>query len=188
MDRNSRLVSDLLASSVVGKPAAMELAELVRESFLIARVHVERVETVGRLALGKWEIAHGLRRAHAVVLQPFKNATVRQKLLFLAEPTWVCDSSDAVAGETALLFLWPYTGMLRSGATIPEQLRHGLWQLGNSGAGRVSVVQGVVIPYLISDLDQYFPRPKGIEKYEPFPIPLTKFESVVVRLLQKHKR
>lgn len=188
MDRNSRLVSDLLAASVVGKPARIELAELVMGSSLIARVRVERVETVGRLALGKWELAHGLRRAHAVVLQPFKGARVGQKLPFLAEATWTCDSSDAIAGETALVFLAPWEGNLADGSTVPVKLRQGLWALENSGAGRIPVVQGMVQPYLIYDLDKYFPRPKGVEKYQPFPIPLAKFESAVVRLLQKNKR
>jgi len=76
------------------KVAVMGLDDLIRSSEGIAVAKVDRVETF-----------EGVKLARAVVLSPLKGLRRGQTVAFVAQPTWTCDSSTAVAGETILLFL-----------------------------------------------------------------------------------
>nr|WP_309697035.1 hypothetical protein [Armatimonas sp.] len=183
MDTEATRLTRLLVPLVLGRPAATELAKLVREAEFIARVRVITVARLGEISLGKLTLKPGLRCADAVVVEPFKNLRKGQTLRFLAEATWRCDSSDAVAGETALLFLGKWDGRLARGTTPLSSYKPEILQLDLAGCGRMPITNGAVAPGLIYDLGRYFPRPKGVEKYQSYPISQVTFEKTVRRLL-----
>ncbi|WP_309711938.1 hypothetical protein [Armatimonas sp.] len=178
-------IARLLAPLLIGKPARISLAELVSGATFIARARVTHVGTTGQASLEPLGLQREVRYADAVVIEPFKNTKKGQKMRFLAEGTWTCDSSTALKGETVLLFLGKWEGDLKSGEYVNPKLYPGMLQLELSGRGRIEIERGMVTPGLIYDLGRYFPRPKGVEKYESFSIPLADFEKTVQKLLRK---
>ncbi len=52
-------------------------------------------------------IVKGVRFARVNVLKTYKGPELHE-IFFLAQPTWVCDTSKAIEGETTLLFLRSY--------------------------------------------------------------------------------
>jgi hypothetical protein len=77
-----------------GEMAAVHFAELAQTADVIVLARVASVR----------EIAQNRSYASARVIETWKGVP-GSKLEFLASPTWACDISDAVVGETALLFL-----------------------------------------------------------------------------------
>jgi len=98
--RTLGLVAAVVALWLAGTPpvaarkARTDIVELSARSDAIAVARVDRVLLHG-----------GMRIAVATVLRPIKGLNANQRFSFLAEPTWTCDSSTAVLGETVLLFL-----------------------------------------------------------------------------------
>jgi hypothetical protein len=140
MTRPLLLVSAALALTLGGtlaqaKVALMSPAALTRSSPIIAVVRVRRVETI-----------EGVKVARATVVTPLKGTTADATLLVVAEPTWECDTSHAVAGETVLIFLVPLpaTPGLQSSDRLRKAAQRlgagtGLFLISNSGRGRVPV-------------------------------------------------
>src|SRR5215472_4655258 len=86
-----------LSAHIYAKVGSVEFSTLVREADVIVLGTVVDVTTV-----------KGVKVARVKVLETYKGRKV-DELFFLAQPTWVCDISEAVKGETALLFLSSYT-------------------------------------------------------------------------------
>jgi hypothetical protein len=76
------------------KVAALQLDELVEGSDLIV---LAEVESVTKPLIGE-------RKATARVLEVWKGSPI-ETVRFIASPTWTCDISEAVEGETVVLFL-----------------------------------------------------------------------------------
>jgi hypothetical protein len=83
------------------KVAGVSLAELVQLSDEVVVGKVLRVHQVS-----------GLRIAEVDVVETLKGQSAIPTLFFLAQPTWICDITEAEAGETALLFLQKSDGAL----------------------------------------------------------------------------
>src|SRR5215218_5711244 len=81
-------------TDALGKVASTTLKELTLPADAITLAKVERVEKLS-----------GRKVATATVLRPLKALEAGSRFRFLAEPTWTCDSSTAIAGEVVLLFL-----------------------------------------------------------------------------------
>lgn len=188
MDTEATRLTRLLIPLTLGRPAATELATLVRGAKFIARVRVISVARLGEVSLGKLVLKSGVRCADAVVVEPFKNTRKGQTLRFLAEATWTCDSSNAISGEIALLFLGTWDGRLERAAAPLPSYKPEILQLELSGCGRMPITNGAITPGLVYDLERYFPRPKGSDKNQGHPIPLQAFEKTVKRLLATPKR
>ncbi len=76
------------------KVGALQLDELVEGSDLIV---LAEVESVTKPLIGE-------RKATARVLEVWKGPPI-ETVRFIASPTWTCDISEAVEGETVVLFL-----------------------------------------------------------------------------------
>jgi hypothetical protein len=83
-----------VTKQALGRVAPTTLKELTLRADAIALAKVERIEQMS-----------GRKLATATVLRPLKALEAGSRFRFLAEPTWACDSSTAVAGEVVLLFL-----------------------------------------------------------------------------------
>ena len=88
------LLALLAPVQVFGKVALMPLSSLVASSELIV---VAQVESVSPLVGRK-------RYARARVTEVWKG-TNTETIEILASPSWICDTSTAVEGETVVLFL-----------------------------------------------------------------------------------
>jgi hypothetical protein len=86
-----------LSARIHAKVGSVEFSTLVREADVIVLGNVVDVTTL-----------KGVKVARVKVLETYKGPKV-DELFFLAQPTWVCDISEAVKGETALLLLHSYT-------------------------------------------------------------------------------
>ena len=91
----------LNAPLAVARVQGVSLAELVQLSDQVVVGKVLRVHQVS-----------GLRVAEVEVVETLKGQTPVPHLFFLAQPTWICDVTEAEAGETALLFLEASDGVL----------------------------------------------------------------------------
>jgi hypothetical protein len=137
------------------------LVQLARESEYIVLARVEDLLT-----------SNGLRVAKAVPQTTLKGVEDTSAFYFVAERTWTCDTSTALKGETALLFL------CRSpGGTVERELLHKptvhvplrpLFFIGHSGRGRMPlrVVDGltcVMVPgdVLLGTRVKALPRPNN---------------------------
>jgi len=128
-----------LSSSLHARVAPAKFSTLVREADAVVLGRVVSVDTVS-----------GVRIARVKVLQTYKGRRL-EVLSFVAEPTWMCDISDAVPGETALLLLHSYIDShnaseqpLFSPRASPEQLEASgaakpIFLLMHSGRGRMPV-------------------------------------------------
>jgi hypothetical protein len=87
-------IAVLTATESFGKVATIQLTNLIGDSELIV---VATVKSVSFPLFGK-------RYAKAEVTEVWKG-TAATTIDFLASPTWTCDTSKAVSGETVLLFL-----------------------------------------------------------------------------------
>jgi hypothetical protein len=96
-------VAALLLSASLGtaKVRGVSLAELTQLSDQIVVGKVLRVHQVSGLQVAELEVAETL-----------KGDSPLPTLFFLAQPTWICDITEAEAGESALLFLQKSDGVL----------------------------------------------------------------------------
>src|SRR5262245_43244244 len=78
-----------LSPPASAKVANTTLEELAKGARTMAVAHVDRITQIG-----------GAKVALATVIEPLGGLQKGQPFAFLAEPTWTCDSSEAVAGET----------------------------------------------------------------------------------------
>lgn len=86
----------LAESKSFAKAAYVQLSEMVATCDLII---VAKVESVHSPLFGK-------KHAKARILEVWKGVLAESETLeFLASPTWTCDISTAIKGETAVLFL-----------------------------------------------------------------------------------
>jgi len=136
------LVILLGATSVGARVGSMSMEEMVQGSTAIGIVTVDRIEMLG-----------GMKVASATVIRPFKGVRAKQKLFFVAQPTWTCDTSEAVEGERTLLLLKPteqghFSGAKPDGVIKAVRQRHGagavLLVITHHGQGRlpISTTQG----------------------------------------------
>ncbi len=148
------------ADDAAADKASTSLWSLTHGSAAIA---VARVEKVGSLG--------GVRVAEATTLRPLKGLSAAQRFAFLAEGTWTCDESDAVVGETVLLFLEaPGTDFHHFLKTRPRfaqgrNRRLGsmpFYQIAHSGSGRMPVCH--------RNGREYLPAKKGYITAGPTPI------------------
>jgi hypothetical protein len=86
-----------LSSFSFARIGPIDFASLVRGSDLIVLGEVLDITTI-----------KGVKFARINVLETYKGTKVHE-LFVLAQPTWVCDISDANKDERALFFLYPYT-------------------------------------------------------------------------------
>jgi|CXWL01.1.fsa_nt_gi hypothetical protein len=77
-----------------GKLAHISLAELEKLSSLVVVAKITSVDLI-----------EGVKIATAEVESVHRGVINSRKIHFLAEPTWTCDASGAVLGETVLLYL-----------------------------------------------------------------------------------
>jgi hypothetical protein len=117
-------VAIFFSSTAEAKVGAVRLQELVDVSQVIATVHVETVEDV-----------NGVHVAEAAVLDVLKGSPSR-RIRFLASPTWMCDTSTAVTGETALVFLVADTGEHSVRTSTKNEV---LFRIAHSGRGRMPI-------------------------------------------------
>jgi hypothetical protein len=95
-----RLLLPLILGAVLyggiaqAKVAPGKLEDMAGSSDVIVLARVEEVISV-----------RDLKVARAVPQEVFKGSLKQESFSFVASPTWACDISDAVRGETALLFL-----------------------------------------------------------------------------------
>ena len=84
----------LSASPAIAKVASVSLPELVQ---LSDQVVIGRVLRLHRVS--------GLQIAEVEVVETLKGDSRVSRVFFLAQPTWICDITEAEPEETALLFL-----------------------------------------------------------------------------------
>jgi hypothetical protein len=126
-----------LAVSSYAKKVMPTLENLVAEANLIVVGKVVKVHEAG-----------GVKIAEANVIQTYKGNSSLKRVYYLASPTWTCDTSTAIEGETALLFLSSYSDW-RSSHLVTEQSwatrgklawivgNQPFFSLANSGSGRL---------------------------------------------------
>jgi len=90
------LVATALAFPVSadGKVATPTLAHLKKRAEAIALVHVDAIHEIGGLAF-----------AEGTVVKGYRGLKKDQRIVYLADRTWVCDISKAKLDETVVLFL-----------------------------------------------------------------------------------
>lgn len=137
----SRLVgiAVAVATSTVAfaKVGTIDIGSLARESEVVA---VGTVTDIGKVG--------GVNVAF-VDKTEFIKGFAFERIAFVAEPTWKCDTSDAVVGERVLLFLAeipnsrPVLGGLDIVSAKKACTRSGssLYLLGHSGRGRIRLFQ-----------------------------------------------
>jgi hypothetical protein len=126
-----------VAARLHAKVGSVEFAALVKASDVVVLGNVVDVSTVD-----------GVKVARVKVIETYKGTKVDQ-LFFLAQPTWICDISEAMKGETALLFLTAYEDRWKGSELIllkPLPTREALqragvgqamFQIVDSGRGRM---------------------------------------------------
>lgn len=150
------------------KVARIDFRELVSMSDVIV---VAKVESVSRSLSGN-------RNAFARVKQVWKGKP-GANVKFLASPTWTCDTSTAIKGETIVLFL-------------TRVMRLGPFHIAHSGRGRmpVRVVRGRAYATIQSDgvlLPKDIPTAEGAQGELTFmrSVEMTKLEDLVVSTIKK---
>jgi len=118
------------------KVISLSLEELIKQAELIVVAKVEKVSSP----------IDDKRYAEAKVTEVWKGAQT-ESVEFLASPTWACDVSDAVKGETVVLFL------IKSKQSRSYQIAH-------SGRGRMP--QRAVGDRPCADLYEDIRLPDGI--------------------------
>jgi hypothetical protein len=140
------LAAGLVAASAAAKVATRSLDEVAHAATVIAVVRVDRVVAVGDRTV-----------ARATVLRPLKGTFAGESLAFVARPTWVCDVSGAVRGETAVVLLEEPTGRalgkLKDQAAARAALRRALGEplplrvIAHAGRGRFAVVEPELVAH-----------------------------------------
>jgi hypothetical protein len=124
-----------LPGASFGRPVMPSLQALTRAANLIVVAQVKEVVTEPRDnrgdASGLREITWERRTATARVLDVWKGTGV-ERVQFRASKSWICDVSDAVVGETVILFL-------TSGESTS------VTSIAYSGIGRLPVEHGSVL-------------------------------------------
>lgn len=118
-----------LATPAHAKIGQASLGQLVQRSAAIA---VVKVTWVGEVA--------GSRVARAEVVTSYRGPAAGQELIFLAERTWACDVSTAVAGETVLVFLYDMPDPRRARLAAAVKKGTPLYVIGHGGRGRLPLV------------------------------------------------
>src|SRR5688500_10694183 len=102
---------------------------------------------------------HGIALARAVPKQTYKGKALAE-LFFVAEATWTCDTSEAVKGETVVLFLEKTKSQLvtiRNPKRPPIEISSmPLFEIAHHGRGRMPVeaIKGIVkVTLYTSDLE-----------------------------------
>lgn len=103
----------LAVPRLLAKVAAVQLEELAQGSDLIV---LAKVESVTKSLTGK-------QHATARVWETWKGLP-QETIKFAASPTWTCDISEAMEGETVVLFL-------------VKSARRGSYTIAHSGRGRL---------------------------------------------------
>lgn len=98
-----------------GRVADVTLAELVEYADAIGIVNVKRIETI-----------RGVRVAVGQVERSFKGFSPEESVVFVAEPTWNCDLSYAVANDRCVLFLSDFPTQPFGSIRYPHHLRAGV--------------------------------------------------------------
>ncbi|UCF81629.1 MAG: hypothetical protein JSV08_04240 [Acidobacteriota bacterium] len=81
------------------------LKELAQQADVIVKAKVESIET-SETSEELWGFITHIKIATANVERVFKgNVKQKEKVRFIASPTWTCDNSTAIEGETVVLFL-----------------------------------------------------------------------------------
>lgn len=141
MLRSVAILSSLICTALpaFARVATLSTGELTKLSDVIVLAKVNRIFERGNV-----------RVASAGILTRFKGKTQMQTVEFVACQTWTCDTSDAVLGETVLLFLDPANikrGVTMNGQDIAKASamasKQGitLFELTHSGRGRVQVME-----------------------------------------------
>jgi hypothetical protein len=127
------------SNSLHARVAPADFSTLVRRADVVVLGKVISVETI-----------NGVKIARVKVLETYKGRKL-DVLSFVAQPTWTCDISDAVKGETALLLLHSYKNPRKtseqasfSPRSSPEELEargavKPILLLMDSGRGRMPV-------------------------------------------------
>lgn len=146
------------------KVGSTTLESISRAADVIAVAQVEQIRIIGSGNQGK-------RVAVAKVLHSLKGVKAGQKVAFLAQPTWACDLSRAVAGETVMLFLSkPDEDSLKVRLPKYEEFKAGLkqylpetpfFQIAYEGGGRINVLQQDKIDYLVVAADRELGKPNA---------------------------
>ncbi len=158
------MISGLLLTLCSGLPPLgaspevpdIHLSELTRLSDVIVLGRVERIFEVEHPPpeySGEWFMGlsclRRVRVAEVSVLRGHEGAAAGDKVYFFADSTWTCDITDAVAGETALLFLYSTGWVDHERASFRSELArrtHGakVYTITHHGRGRMprSVVEG----------------------------------------------
>jgi hypothetical protein len=68
------------------------------------------------------------------VVETLKGDSLVSRLFFLAQPTWICDVTEAEAGETALLFLERSNGVLELLNMPPGMASSGMRLVASGGS------------------------------------------------------
>jgi len=92
----------LTASPGSARVASVSLPDLVQISDQVVIGTVVRLHRIS-----------GIQVAEVAVQETLKGDSRVSRLFFLAQPTWICDVTEAEAGETALLFLERSDGVLQ---------------------------------------------------------------------------
>src|SRR5262245_30967537 len=82
----------------------------------------------------KWDVAH-------FKVEEVLKGTPPTELLYLASPTWPCDSATAKPGERSLLLLSRPESDFLSGASPRTQKGQPVYQISWSGRGRLPIME-----------------------------------------------
>jgi len=149
-----RIVIALLLATICAASAHAELAsattlkQMAKFSDAIAIARVDKIV-----------VLDGVKVAEATVVRALKGLKGVPRFAFRAQPTWSCDATHAVAGETILVFLIrgragiPYGGFLDQHPKYLSELKKRLGDtpfLGivGDGAGRMPVVRHRGVEYI----------------------------------------
>jgi hypothetical protein len=147
-------------SSAHARVAPIKLDELALENDGIAVARVDRIVTVG-----------GVRVAEASVTRPLQGMESVRRFAFIAQPTWTCDVSNAVWGETVVLFLtkvrdtriidreiaefFPRMSSQFHSAWVKRHSSLPLYEIADSGRGRLPVHRQEDQSYLLASRREY---------------------------------
>src|SRR5262245_26570032 len=66
---------------------------------------VKAADAIGIARVTEIATLDGVKVARATIIRPLRGVAAESRVAFVAEPTWSCDTSWAVVGETVLLVL-----------------------------------------------------------------------------------
>jgi hypothetical protein len=180
-------VIDPAGASFSPRVMAPTLEDLVRHSDVIVVGEVKRIEHVHRAHDAQEEGAFTFDQlptdvpiAEVRVTQVLLGTSDLGSVLFLAAPTWACDTSTAVVGESALLFLANTTKDKLFDDSLRRDIRRALPQgelmrIAWSGRGRLPLsslgvcTSGVILPKYTPDEEEVHPGQPRFRGAVPLP-------------------